>query len=385
MKRISLALLSITAIMTISCSQKNSVVGRIDGWGDDTILVTSVTLSGQNSQDTVYAKGGKFIYDVAPTDTVQLRFARLQDIKESPTRGIYTNVSHALNVLVLGGEKISIKGKLKGDVLTYKAKGSDFEVSRAELHNQVAEVLSEIDRLQKEADSLIIANATREVVMPLLEKQQELMNSIKAKELEYVKANTANVLSGFLLASQPIDTTAKYYESLSQEVRDGIFKSKLDRNMEQYQTKLKKQAAKEFIKVGKMAPNFTLTALDGSKVSLYDMAPGKYIMLDFWGNWCGWCVKGFPEMKKAYAKHASKMEIVGIDCGDTEEIWRSAVAKHELPWSQLINGQGDNDLTVTYAIEGFPTKILIAPDHTIVDIAMGETPDFYTKLDTLLK
>lgn len=385
MKKIGLALLSMSAIMAISCSQKNSVVGRIDGWGNDTIMVTMTTIDGHTSQDTVYSEKGKFVYDVAPTDTVQLRFTRQNDIKESPSRGIYTNGSRSLNVLVVGGEKISIKGDQEGEKLTYKAKGSEFEESRSALHNELAEVLVEIDRMQNQADSMILANAAREAVMPLFEKQQELMNRIKGMELDYIKANFNNQLSGFLLASQPIDTTAKYFESLGEPVRNGVFKVKLQRNLDQYQIKLKKAAAKEFIQVGKVAPNFTLTALDGSQVALYDIAVGKYIMLDFWGNWCGWCVKGFPEMKKAYAKHASKLEIVGIDCGDSEKVWKAAVAKLELPWTQLINGQGDNDLTVMYAVEGFPTKIIMAPDHTILEIAVGETPDFYTKLEQLVK
>lgn len=42
-------------------------------------------------------------------------------------------------------------------------------------------------------------------------------------------------------------------------------------------------------------------------------------------------------MKKAYAKHKAKVEFVGIDCRDTEEKWRKAVAEHDMPWLHVRN------------------------------------------------
>ena len=104
-------------------------------------------------------------------------------------------------------------------------------------------------------------------------------------------------------------------------------------------------------------------------------------MLDFWGSWCGWCIKGMPQMKEYYKKYEGKFEIVGVDCGDTEKRWRDAVAKHELPWIHVFNTKGDNDVTVKYAIQGYPTKIIVAPDGKIAKTIVGESPDFYTFLD----
>ena len=41
------------------------------------------------------------------------------------------------------------------------------------------------------------------------------------------------------------------------------------------------------------APDFTLNDINGKPLSLSDLK-GKWVILDFWGSWCPWCIKGFP-------------------------------------------------------------------------------------------
>ena len=132
---------------------------------------------------------------------------------------------------------------------------------------------------------------------------------------------------------------------------------------------------------GVEAPNFTLNDLNGQPLSLSSLR-GKYVILDFWGSWCGWCIKGFPKMKEYYAKYKGKFEILGIDCNDPLEKWKEAVKKHELPWLHVYNTKESKVLS-EYAIQGFPTKIVIGPDGKIVKTVVGEDPAFYTLLDEL--
>ena len=89
-------------------------------------------------------------------------------------------------------------------------------------------------------------------------------------------------------------------------------------------------------------------------------------------------------MKNYYTKYAGKFEILGIDCNDTEEKWQDAVKKYELPWKHVYNPR-DSKVLTDYAIEGFPTKIIIDPQGKIVKTVVGEDPEFYTFLDELFK
>ena len=129
------------------------------------------------------------------------------------------------------------------------------------------------------------------------------------------------------------------------------------------------------------APDFTLEDINGNALSLSSLK-GKYVILDFWGSWCGWCIRGIPSMKEYYAKYAGKFEILGIDCNETQEKWKAAVKKYELPWLHVYCTRESN-VFIDYAIEGFPTKIVVGPDGNIVKTIIGEDPAFYEFLDEL--
>ena len=126
------------------------------------------------------------------------------------------------------------------------------------------------------------------------------------------------------------------------------------------------------------APDFTLKNLEGKDVSLSDFR-GKWVVLDFWGSWCIWCIRGIPEMKNIYQELSPKVEFIGIDCGDTDEAWREAVKKYELPWVNVYCPEG-NPVLMNYAIQGFPTKFIIDPEGNLFDFVIGEDPAFYEVL-----
>ena len=93
-------------------------------------------------------------------------------------------------------------------------------------------------------------------------------------------------------------------------------------------------------------------------------------------------MKGMPSMKEAYAKNKAKVEFVGVDCGDKQDIWKQGVASLQLEWINVWT-QND-DVSVSYGIQGFPTKLILDPQGTIVARFNGEDPAFYTTLDSLV-
>lgn len=132
-----------------------------------------------------------------------------------------------------------------------------------------------------------------------------------------------------------------------------------------------------------MAPDFTLNDIQGKPLRLSSLR-GQYVVLDFWGSWCPWCIKGFPRMKEYYKKYEGKFEILGIDCNEGMEAWKASVEEQQLPWLHVYNPNG-SDVLEAYGIQGFPTKVIIGPDGKVVRTIIGEDPAFYTLLDELFK
>jgi len=76
---------------------------------------------------------------------------------------------------------------------------------------------------------------------------------------------------------------------------------------------------------GKTAPAFTLTTLDGKKVSLSDYK-GKTVLVNFWATWCGPCkveMPWFEALRKQYA--AQGFEVLGL--ADDVDAGKDAIAK----------------------------------------------------------
>ena len=132
-----------------------------------------------------------------------------------------------------------------------------------------------------------------------------------------------------------------------------------------------------------LAPDFELPDLQGNPLKLSSLR-GKYVVLDFWGSWCVWCIRGIPSMTEAYARYTDKMEILGVDCRDSEKKWKAAVDEYQLPWLQVrCPDKQLQTLAEQYNIEGFPTKVVIDPEGKIAKVIVGEDPDFYTYLDEI--
>lgn len=132
-----------------------------------------------------------------------------------------------------------------------------------------------------------------------------------------------------------------------------------------------------------MAPDFELPNLQGATTKLSSLR-GKYVVIDFWGSWCIWCIRGIPQMKNYYTKYKDKMEILGVDCRDSEDKWRAAVDEYQLPWPQVYCDDANlRKLGSKYGVQGFPTKVLVDPNGKIVKTSIGEDPSFYTFLDSI--
>ncbi len=81
---------------------------------------------------------------------------------------------------------------------------------------------------------------------------------------------------------------------------------------------MKEMIASNGIEIGKSAPDFELTKLDGTNVKLSDLK-GKKAILNFLGNWCGPCQQEMPDMEAFYKEHKENVEILAINYTPSEK------------------------------------------------------------------
>ncbi len=224
------------------------------------------------------------------------------------------------------------------------------------------------------------ADSLEKALTPEAEKVEAEMQTAA---LNYIKANPDNDGSAYLVSYCKDPESA--VSLLSDKVKNGMMKSIYEPILKQIKQEKERKAQSVNVADGKLAPDFTLKDINGKALSLSSLK-GKYVVIDFWGSWCIWCVRGIPKMKEMYAKYkpTGKFEILSVDCNDTDAKWREAVKKYEMPWKHVYNPK-ESKLLTTYAIEGFPTKVVVDPKGTIVKTVVGEDPAFYEYINTLFK
>ncbi|WP_226163397.1 TlpA family protein disulfide reductase [Hymenobacter terricola] len=122
------------------------------------------------------------------------------------------------------------------------------------------------------------------------------------------------------------------------------------------------------VKVGLPAPAFTLVNSEGKSVSLSDLR-GKVVYLDFWGTWCGPCMREMPasnELKKTF--EGRDVAFVYISVGDKADKWQQVLAAEHLtgPNSVHLRSPENDNVATRYQVSSFPTYWLIGRDGRII-------------------
>lgn len=382
-----ISLLAGGGLLTIaSCTQAPSgnLTGVINGVESDSVIVAYAPMGERGLiRDTVALKDKKINFNLP--DSTALMVSILELPKTLPDGNMRAMRMEAINFFRFPNEKVNVKADFTEAGLDYDITGTPLydELKKTEkdhkpIEDQIKAAQSKFRQMQMEGTPDSILREEYNKMMPLFD-------SLNAYKMQYIRNNPGSIVSGFYFNTLPADSAIAFYEIITPEVKNGPFKGVIDNHMASANKQIAVNKAKENIAVGKQAPDFTLTDINGKPFTLSSLyGKGKYIVLDFWGVWCGWCIKGFPEMKSYYEKYNKKVEFVGIDCNDTQEKWKQGVADNQLPWINVQNTK-ENDITTTYAIQGFPTKMIISPKGEIEAVILGESPEFYKKLDELLK
>jgi peroxiredoxin len=114
------------------------------------------------------------------------------------------------------------------------------------------------------------------------------------------------------------------------------------------------------VKVDQPAPDFTLTLIDGTKVTR-DELRGQVVVLNFWATWCLPCRTELPTLDAYYAaRQNAGLRVFAVATEDSVPAYqlKKLFAAMHIPSAKKIKGPYDT-------MGGVPTNIIIGRDGRI--------------------
>ncbi len=126
--------------------------------------------------------------------------------------------------------------------------------------------------------------------------------------------------------------------------------------------------------VGKPAPLFTLTDLDGEEFVLAEQK-GKVVYLDFWATWCPPCREAMPhsnELAQRPEAEAGDLVVLAVDLDETPDEVTAYLEQQNFTMRTAIDPKGA--AAEQYGVEGIPTFVVIGRDGVVKWQASGFNP-----------
>ena len=140
------------------------------------------------------------------------------------------------------------------------------------------------------------------------------------------------------------------------------------------------------VKVGDVAPDFTLASTDGTEFTL-SAHRGKVVMLQFTASWCGICRGEMPHIEsRIWQPHKDDADfvLVGVDREEPRDVVEEYTAKLGTTYPMLLDEKGD--VFASYAVRksGITRNVLIDRDGRIVKLTRRFVePEFESLVATI--
>ncbi|MCL2683070.1 MAG: AhpC/TSA family protein [Bacteroidales bacterium] len=333
------------------------IFGKIRGLGDES-MVLRYRFDGTTYMDTITAKN-----DI-------ISFKKEIELPR-PIMATLTYIGAGQDALLITSTEFFIDNNVNivldgefGDLYNLKATNSPFFDDVVKLREENREDFLWSTKLRAEVFELVAAGAgDRDEVKQWSEIQSRMAN----RQENFIKNNPNSVYAAYLFSLQLLRKTVDEIEEVFNRFTPEVQRSAFGEQIRTYLETAKKVAP------GAVAPNFRQKDIDGNIVTL-EQFRGKYVMLMFWGSWCGPCRRSHPHlMELLNAYKDSPLQVIGFASDRDRNAWKKAIEDDKLDFihCNLFDKLDGEDVAALYNVRAFPTKVFIDPQGKIVKTSIG--------------
>ena len=349
---------SLAALLILwSCGGKGepAISGTIEGAGGLTVYFEEMDGQGVRLIDSARVdEDGTFaIHKKAGAMT----YYRLRLGPEKPNFG-FAPPDNVVILLTDSTEKMEFSSQKEGFAIQYEVKGSVESVlfkELSELADSSQKALQALGQSLQQAslaqrDSLSAQFATLQQQL-----RERYRGWIQQHQGKFVTLQAMSMIDPEL----NFDVLKAQAEVLQQKFPTNVFVGRLVAKVNELGQQLR---------VGQIAPDFTIETPDGKPVSLSDfLGKGKFVLIDFWASWCRPCREENPNLVATYNRFKDKVTFFGVSLDDNAERWKDAIVQDGLTWPQGSDLASWNATPARlYQINSIPANVIVNASGEIV-------------------